>query len=91
MKDCSLSPLLTSHSRQSPRRIRPTKEVSARIENDAKLVNDCIGSLFKKAAFEAKSKDGSLRCTVPSTAQELLLTVALGDVFKSSVMLPRPI
>jgi len=68
-----------------------SKEVALRIGDNAGLITACITSLFKQGPFDAKSKDGSLECTVPSSAERLVLTVALGDVFKSSITLPRPV
>ncbi len=74
-----------------PKEDPATKEVALRIEDNADLISGCIISLFKQGPFDEKSKDGSLECIVPSSAEQLFLTVALGDVFKSSVTVPRTI
>jgi hypothetical protein len=66
------------------------QEVKLRINKNSDLLTHCVGQLFEKEPVDEKSADGTFRCTVPRAAEQLTVTVALGQEFYSSIILPRP-
>jgi hypothetical protein len=83
VSDLAVAPIPESDSKMA-------QEVRLRIADSSDVVTKCVFSLFDKNAYAGKGKDGQLTCAVSPAAELAVLTVSIGQDFKSAVFLPRP-
>jgi hypothetical protein len=68
------------------------KDVMAQVYNNQNLAFACVVSMVKKAALTQESKDGSFRCSVPSSAEFVMIEIRLAQAeFLNTIFVPRPV